>query len=97
MRVAKTVDPEIIVVVDLRSLLDKSFPDNIWGVAKRSADITLLWQSETCLSGADFIIRPDLGQYGTFDDDFHEQIYQAGRAAALEVLPSLLERLKEKS
>ncbi len=97
VRIAKMVDPEIIVVVDLRCLLDKSFPDNILGVAKRSADITLLWQSETCLHDADFVIRPDLGNFGTFDDNYHEQIYEAGRAAALEVIPSILDLMKMKS
>lgn len=96
VRVARMVDPEIIVVVDLRCLLDKSFPNNILGVAQRSADITLLWQCETCLHGADFIIRPKLDNFGTFDDCSHQQIYDAGREAALEVIPAIIERLKLK-
>lgn len=95
VRVAKMVDPEIIVAVDLRCLLDKRFPNNILAVAERSADITLLWQSETCLRNADFVIRPALGAFGTFDDNDHQQIYDAGRSAALDVIPAILKRLSD--
>lgn len=95
VQIAKKVNPEIIVAVDLRCLLDKSFPKNILGVAKRSADITLLWQSERCLEGADFVIRPELGGIGTFDDCPHQLIFDAGREAALKVIPSILERLSQ--
>lgn len=94
VRVAKMVDPNIIVAVDLRCMLDKSFPKNIIGVAQRCANITLLWQSERCLANADFVIRPQLENVGTFDDCSHEQIYDAGRTAALKLIPAILERLK---
>ncbi|HEV8051787.1 MAG TPA: patatin-like phospholipase family protein [Parachlamydiaceae bacterium] len=95
VQVAKMVEPEIVIAVELCSILGKSFPKNILGVAQRSADITLLWQTERCLHDADFIIRPEVDSIGTFEDCPHEKLYDAGRKAALKVIPSILERLRE--
>lgn len=98
VRVARKFNPEIIVAVDLRGLLPDDFPSNLFGVAARSADITLLWQSETCVHHADVIIRPELpDDVGCFaGDEYHETIYQAGRKAALEQLPRIQALLAEK-
>lgn len=98
VRIAKKFDPEIIVAIDLRGLLAPTFPSNLFGVASRSADITLLWQSEACVEDADVIIRPQLpDEVGCFaEDKYHEMIYLAGRKAALECLPRIQELLSEK-
>lgn len=95
VRVATHFESEVIVAVDLRGLLPRKFPTNLFGVASRSADITLLWQSEGCIKDADVIIRPELEGYGTFADAYNEQIYQAGRAAALKMLPDIIASLDE--
>lgn len=97
VRVAKHFDAEIIVAVDLRGLLPHTFPTNLFGVASRSAEITLLWQSEGCIKDADVIIRPNLDGIGTFCGDQNERIYQAGRAAAREAIPQILQCLNEKA
>ena len=91
VRIAREFNPKTIVAVDLRGLLPEDFPTNIFGVVERSAEITLLWQSETCVKHADIIIRPQLDDdIGCFaDDKYHETIYQAGRKAALDALPQL--------
>lgn len=96
VRVARKLNAEIVVSVDLRCLLPKTFPTNLFSVATRSAEITLLWQSETCIQDSDVVIRPDLGELGTFDDEYHEQMYQAGRRAAREAMPQILELLSSK-
>jgi len=72
----------VIVAVDLRGLLPHTFPTNLFGVASRSAEITLLWQSESCIKDADIVIRPNVENIGTFCEDQNESIYQAGRTAA---------------
>ncbi len=92
VRVARHFESEIIVVVDLRGLLPPTFPSNLFGVAARSAEIALLWQSEGCLQHADVVIRPELDEFGTFDDK-NEEIYEAGRKAAFEALPQIWELL----
>lgn len=92
-RVARQLDAEFIIAVDLSSLLPKTFPTNLFGVAKRSAEITLLWQSETCLNTADIVLRPEVGHIGTFDDNCNRIIYEAGRAAARQAIPEILEKI----
>lgn len=98
VRVAKHFDPEVVVAVDLRGLLPCEFPTNLFTVATRSAEITLLWQSETCVKSADVIIRPQLdSDIGCFaGDEYHETIYLAGRKAALQMLPKIQALLAEK-
>lgn len=94
VRVAKDLNAEYVIAVDLRGLLDDDFPTNLFGVAKRCADITLLWQGEACIEDADIIIRPMLSSdIGTFDDDKHEQIYKAGKASAQLAIPIIKENL----
>jgi NTE family protein len=98
VRVAKFFESEVIVAVDLRGLLPLTFPTNLFAVASRSAEITLLWQSEGCIKDADVVIRPNLEGIGTFcDGDVNERIYQAGRAAAIESIPQILECLRRKA
>lgn len=96
VRVAKQLDAEYIIAVDLRGNLDRSFPTDLFEVAKRSADITLLWQGESCIENADIIIRPMLTpDIGTFCDDKHEQIFQAGRDSAKLAIPYIKEHLQK--
>lgn len=97
VRVADHFDSEVIVAVDLRGLLPQTFPSNLFSVASRSAEITLLWQSEACLRDADVVIRPDLCGIGTFADDQNEQIYQAGREAARKCIPQIIACLNQKA
>lgn len=96
VRVADHFNAEVIVAVDLRGLLSQTFPNSLFGVATRSAEITLLWQSESCLLNADIVIRPDLCGIGTFDDDQNETIYQAGKAAARNAIPEIISCLRKK-
>ena len=96
VRVAKKLNADYVIAVDLRGVLDDEFPTNLFGVAKRSADITLLWQGEACIENADIIIRPMLSSdIGTFCDDKHDQIYEAGRASALLAIPIIKENLAQ--
>jgi NTE family protein len=86
----------VIVAVDLSGLLTETCPTNLFGVATRSAEIKFLLQSESCLQGADVVIRPELGDMGLFDDHSPENVYEAGCKAAREAIPKILELLSEK-
>lgn len=97
VRVAKHFNPEMIIAVDLRGLLPQTFPTNLFAVAARSAEITLLWQSESCLAGADVVIRPNLEGLGTFCENQNERIYQAGKTAARRAIPEILACLAQKT
>lgn len=96
VRVAHQLGADIIVAVDLRGLLPRTFPDNLFGVMNRSAEITLLWQSEACLKCADVVIRPECGDAGTFDDKDKYRVYEAGKIAAREAIPAILEKLQQR-
>lgn len=96
VKTAKKTGAKIIVAVDLSGLLPKTCPTNLFGVATRSAEIKFLLQSESCLTGADVVIRPELGDMGLFDDRHPQHVYEAGRRAAREAIPKILELLAEK-
>lgn len=96
VRVAKDFDAEVIVAVDLRGLLPQTFPTNLFAVFLRSAEITMLWQSECCVQDADVIIRPKLEGISAFCNNQNEHIYQAGKAAAREAIPQILDCLERK-
>ena len=93
VRVARDLGAELIIAVDVRGLLHPTFPTNLFGVATRSAEITLLWQSEGCIQDADVIIRPEVAHIGCFEDASHKIIYEAGRAAARQAIPHIKELL----
>lgn len=95
--VAKKLDADVIVAVDLSELLPKSCPTNLFGIASRSAEIKFLLQSESCVRDADVIIRPELGDIGMFDDKNNEAAYEAGRQAAREALPEIRKALARRA
>lgn len=96
VRIARYLGADVIVAVDLRELLPEHKPTNLFAIAGRSADIALLWQSESCLRGADVIMRPKIGDVGTFAKNCNEQIYEAGREAGREAVPKILACLAKK-
>jgi NTE family protein len=97
VQVAKKIGARIIVAVDLSELLPKTCPDNLFGIAKRSAEIKFLLQSKSCVKEADVVIIPELGHVGMFDDKNNEPMYRAGRQAARKAIPKILELLAEDS
>lgn len=96
VRVARQFNPKIVVAVDLSELLPQRIPKNLLGIATRCAEIKFLAQSESCLLDADVIIRPAVGNIGTFDDTHTTALYEAGKAAAREAIPKIKKALLEK-
>lgn len=96
VRTAREIGANLIIAVDLSELLPKSCPNNLFGIAERSAEIKFLLHSTSCMAGADVVIRPELGDIGLFDDTHLEHVYQAGRQAALKALPEIYQLMAEK-
>lgn len=94
--VARDLGAELIIAIDLRELLNHTFPTNLFGVASRSTEIAFLWQSEACCKGADVVIRPTLCDIGTFDATKMSMLYEAGKAAARAAIPHIWELIKER-
>lgn len=95
--VAKDLGADVVVAVDLGYLLNKTFPNHLFGVATRCAEISLLWQCEMCANQADVVIRPEFGECGMFEDGRSNDVYQAGRRAAKEAIPMIRELLEQAS
>ncbi|WP_079989514.1 patatin-like phospholipase family protein [Candidatus Protochlamydia phocaeensis] len=93
--IAKQINAQIVVAVDLSEMLPKTCPTNLFGVATRSAEIKFLLQSESCVKEADVIIRPELGDIGLFDDRNNELAFEAGCKAAREAIPHIIELLSQ--
>lgn len=96
VQIAKASGAQVIVAVDLSAMLEKTCPTNLFGIATRSAEIKFLLQSESCVMGADIVIRPELGCMGMFDDSDAEKTYEAGRQAAEKAIPEILKLLAER-
>ncbi|MCI0381505.1 MAG: patatin-like phospholipase family protein [Chlamydiae bacterium] len=92
--IARKHNAEIVIAVDISSFLPEALPNNLFGVAKRCAEIQFYNLSNDCLKSADVVIRPALEGIGTFDDDSNEIAYEAGKRAATEAIPKILEILK---
>jgi NTE family protein len=93
-KVARDLGAEVVIAVDLCELLPQTFPTNLFGVATRSAEIAFMWQNEVCTRAADIVIRPRTCGVGCFNDAAKWDIYWAGRCAAQEMLPRILDLVK---
>lgn len=96
VRSAQALGAKIIIAVDLSVLLPQTCPTNLFGIAARSAELKLLLQSDSCVQGADVIIRPELGRLSMFDTDHYDFAYKAGKTAGREAIPQILELLSQK-
>lgn len=94
VKVALDLGADYVIAVDLSELLPKTFPTNLFGVAKRSAEIAFMWQNEICTHNADVVIRPRTCGIGTFNEKKKGQLYWAGKIAAMDHIPRILEDLE---
>lgn len=90
-KVARDLGADIVIAVDLCELLPRTFPTNLFQIASRSAEIAFMWQNQLCCRCADVVIRPKTCDIGAFNDSMKWQIYEAGRMAACEEMPRILE------
>ena len=81
--VAKQYNPKLIIVVDITNKPSITSPKNAFQITGRAIDISRFELSKSQASLADIVIRPDIIGYSTFDDDYVEDFYLAGRRAAL--------------
>jgi NTE family protein len=93
VKIARDLGADYVIAVDLCELLPKTFPTNLFQVATRSAEIAFMWHNEACTHNANVIIRPKTCGIGIFNDKMKLEIYEAGKEAAREQLPKILEDL----
>lgn len=93
VKVARDLGADIVIAVDLCELLPQTFPTNLFQVADRSAEIMFMWQNQVCTRQSDFVIRPKTCGVGTFNDNMKQLLYESGKRAAREALPSIVEKI----
>lgn len=97
VRVAKSLNPDLIIAVPLYGTLEPKYPKNMFEIAERSSEIMLYWQNHCCLPGADVVITPDVCRVRMFDDSENIRSYWEGRHAARKAIPliqSFLSRIR---
>lgn len=87
---------DIIIAVDICEKLSDAFPTNLFGVMKRGFEICFKKLSNYSTQHADIVIQPELKNIGTFNDKTNPYVYEAGRKAAREALPAIIEALHKK-
>lgn len=94
--VAKKYHPRVIIAVNISSQLPRKMPWSGLGIYSRASDIAWLSFSRICEKGADIVIRPQVGDIGTFDVEKKEALYREGENAAYKMLPAIKQLLARK-
>jgi NTE family protein len=94
VEIAKEFSPKVIIAVDIGTSPDYGRVNNTYQLASRSLHISYFhlvkWQAKQ----ADIVIHPNIDEYGMFDDHANEEMYEAGRQAAIKALPEIQKALK---
>ena len=91
--VAKDMGADIIIVVNIETQLgDRASLQDLVGILGQTFYVATVENSRRSLRQADFIVAPDLKNYGTFDFKAGKEIIELGYAGAkqkIELLKSL--------
>ncbi len=94
---AKEYHPKLIIAVDVSIPIRKEKVKNMLELVHRSANLSYSALNELDGKKADILIKPSFVDVGIFDDHRNEEIYNAGKKAALEVLDRIKKSLKNKA
>ncbi len=93
---ARQLGAKYVIAVDLSGKLGKKAPNHLFGVAKRSLEISYLHHSKLALKGADFIISLPFEDVETFDDGCQDKIYRLGQVNIKSAIEGLKKDLQKK-
>jgi NTE family protein len=94
--IAKQYHPKVIIVINIAQQLSSELPWTAVGVYNRAYHISWLALSRRSEHGATIIIRPQVGEIGTFDIDDKYKLFYRGEIAAYKALPEIKKILREK-
>ena len=89
VKVAKQFNPKLIIAVDISKPPSISILKNAIQLTNRALDISFYKLAASQASEADIVIHPDLMGFGTFEDQYNQEFYLAGRKSALAMLDSI--------
>lgn len=86
--------PKLIIAVNIDEQLDPTLPWSAYGIYNRAYQISWLALTRYTEAPADIVIRPNVGEVGTFDWSQKWHMYDVGVAAAKKALPNILKMMK---
>lgn len=92
---AKNYSPQLIIAVDISTLPLKTKPTNALDLTYRALWFSYFKLARTQARTADIDIFVELNGHGTFEDHRKDELYQAGRKAAIAMLPIIKSKLKK--
>jgi NTE family protein len=95
VEVAKQFSPKIIIAVDIGTSPDYGPINTTYQLAMRSLHISYFKLSKFQTAQADIVIHPAIDQFGMFDDHANEEMYEAGRTAAMQAIPEIQKALTQ--
>ncbi len=92
---AKLYDPKLVIAVDINSGPPSKVIKNIWDLTYKAYWFSYYELSRIQAKMADIDIHADYSDYGFFEDDHREELYQIGKEAALKMLPYIKQKLEQ--
>lgn len=86
--------PKLIIAVNIDQQIPPQLPWSAYGIYNRAYQISWLALTRYTESPADVVIRPNVGEVGTFDWSQKQVMYNRGVAAAKKALPQILKLMK---
>lgn len=96
VQVARLFKPKLIIAVDISTPPSRAQLANGFELLYRALHISFYELSRMQSTRAEITIHPMLAGYGTFDDQYNNQLYEKGKDAALELLPEIKKAMRAK-
>lgn len=95
VRFAKSLGFKTIIAVNIAEQLPTSSPNHIFGVLKRSLEISYINQSQYSVEDADIVIDFNFKDIGTFTDQYNYYLYEEGKKSAKRAISKILKLLQK--
>jgi NTE family protein len=95
VRVAKIYQPKMIIAIDITSPAPPTKIYNAFELVYKANWIAYYQLARMQSKLADIDIHPELAGHGIFEDNKKQELFDAGKKAALQQIPSILKKMKE--
>jgi len=97
IKIAKEYNAKIIIAVDVTLPLDNSRVNNMVDLVFKSLSVNYSVLNDLVSKEADILIKPSISKVGIFDAHRKDDLYQAGRIAAIQNMPEIKKQLSKKT
>lgn len=96
VKTARMYNPKLVIAVDISTTGREYTLNTMWDLTNRALAVSYYQMSQMQSRQADILIHPDCSGIGTFDDSSNYTLYKRGKAAAYQMIPQIMELLREK-